>query len=219
MYIPLSDMEPLPFNACDYRCERCLATERCAVFRGLPDRDAHDPTLGSDPEGGDAALRDASGIFDETNGMLAEDTEEDAGEPGIDPDGSYVAGLRDRHEEAKNDPLYLLAFACMMETRDFLKTADPAVLPAGRDALEDIRWHHTIVPVKVFRAIRSDADPEMRFDAVNSAAVAVNSLTICIMAFDVLASAYPVIAQACKRLSLKASELKQYISSRFHSDK
>lgn len=204
-------METLPFNACDYRCERCLATERCAVFRDLSDREARNFALGRDSDGLDAALRDVGEIFSETRDMLAEK----AAEFGLDLDEVVDAGPRDIFEEAKKDPLYLSAFDFTMQARDFPKTAEPIMLIEGQDFLEDITWHHTVVSAKVFRAIGSDDEPEMRFDAVNSAAVAMNSLTICIMAFDALAPLYPMLEWECKRLSLNASELKQRISLRF----
>ena len=205
-------METLPFNACDYRCERCLATERCAVFQDLSGREARNFALGRDSGGLDAALRDVGEIFSETKDMLAEK----AAELGIDLDEIVAAGPRDIFEEAKKDPLYVSAFDFTMQVREFLKTAEPVILFEGQGFFEDITWHHTVVSAKVFRAIGSEDDAEMRFDAGNSAAVALNSLTICIMAFDALAPLYPVIEQACKRLSLKTAELKQYISSRFH---
>jgi len=204
-------METLPFNACDYRCERCLATERCAVFQDLSDRGARNFALGRDSDGLDAALRDVGDIFNETRDMLAEK----AAEFGIDLDEFAAAGPRDIFEEAKKDPLYVSAFDFTMQVRNFLKTAEPIMLLAGQDFLEDIMWHHTVVSAKVFRAIGSEDDPEIRFDAVNSAAVAMNSLAICIMAFDALAPLYPMLEWECKRLSGKSLELKQYISSRF----
>jgi hypothetical protein len=208
----LSDMETLPFNACDYRCERCLATARCAVFRDLSEREERNFALGRDSDGLDAALRDVGEIFNETRDMLAEK----AAELGIDLEELVDAGPRDIFEEAKKDPLYLSAFDFMTQVRDFLKIAEPIMLLEGQDFLEDIAWHHTVVAAKVFRAIGSEDEPEMRFDAVNSAAVAMNSLTICIMAFDALAPLYPMHEWECKRLSVKSLELKQHISLRFN---
>jgi hypothetical protein len=205
-------METLPFNACDYRCERCLATERCAVFQDLSDRETRNFALGRDSDGLDAALRDVGEIFNETKDMLAEK----AAEFGIDLDELADAGPRDIFEEARKDPLYLSAYDFMVHAQEFLKTAEPIILLEGRDFLEDVIWHHTVIPAKVFRAIGSDDEPEMHFDAVNSAAVAMNSLTICIMAFDALAPLYSVLERECKRLSVKSLELKQYISSRFY---
>ena len=50
-------METLPFNACDYRCERCLETEQCAVFRMGAELDERSFALGRETEGIEA-LRD-----------------------------------------------------------------------------------------------------------------------------------------------------------------
>jgi hypothetical protein len=205
-------METLPFNACDYRCERCLVTERCAVFQDLSDRGARNFALGRDSDGLDAALRDVGESFNETRDMLAEK----AAEFGIDLAELADAGPRAIFDEAKKDPLYLPAFDFMIQAQEFLKTAEPIILLEGRDYYEDIIWHHTVVPAKAFRAIGSEDEPEMRFDAVNSAAVAMNSLIICNMAFDALAPLYPTIERECKRMSLKALELKQHIRSRFN---
>ena len=41
-------MKRLPFNVCDYRCERCLETADCAVFRKLQERSLRDWIAGSD---------------------------------------------------------------------------------------------------------------------------------------------------------------------------
>jgi len=204
-------METLPFNACDYRCERCLETERCAVFQKNWERAERNFALGKESEGLDAALRDVGDIFAETRELITEK----AAEFGIDLDQLDDAEPRDPFEEAVKDPLYQAAYDFMTQVRDFLKTTELIITPAGQDFLEDITWHHTVVSAKVFRAIGSDDDPEMRFDAVNSAAVAMKSLTISIMAFDALAPLYPALEQECKRVSLKASELKQLIGARF----
>lgn len=119
-------------------------------------------------------------------------------------------------EWAEKDPLYLSAYDFTTQARDFLKTAEPVILLEGRDFLEDIIWRHAVISAKVFRAIGSEDEPEMRFDTANSAAVAMNSLTICIMAFDALAPLSPTLERERKRMSLKALELKPHISSRFN---
>jgi hypothetical protein len=70
------------------------------------------------------------------------------------------------------------------------------------------------VSAKVFRAIGND-DPDIRFDAVNSSAVAVKSLTICIMAFDALASRYADISEECREFFETAAGIKQAVRERF----
>ena len=207
-------MKTSPYNACDYRCERCLETERCKVFQMESEREARNFALGRDSHGIEAALRDVGKIFAETKEMLLEKAEEFD----IDFNELADAGPSDGFEEAKNDPLYLRSFDFTMKTRAFLEKIAPVITSMGKEFFDDIEWHHTIVSAKVFRAIGSDDEPEMRFDAVNSAAVAIKSLTICIMAFDTLASRYPEISGECREFSDMASGIKQTLRERFASD-
>jgi hypothetical protein len=204
-------METLPFNACDYRCERCLETEHCAVFRMEAEREVHNFALGRETHGIEAALRDVEDIFAETKEMLLEKAEEF----GIDLDKLADAGPRDTFEEAKKDSLYQRSFEITMNIHALLKKIEPVITPAGKEFFDDVVWHHTVFSAKLFRAIGPDDDPEMRFDAVNSAAVAMKSLTICIMAFDKLASLYPTLSKESKEFSQKMTGLKQAIRARF----
>lgn len=105
-----------------------------------------------------------------------------------------------------------------MKTHALLKKIGPIITPEDQEFFDDIDWHHTVVSAKVFRAIRSNDEPEIRFDAVNSAAVAIKSLTICIMAFDTLATRYNDISAECKEFSKTAREIKQAIRHRFPAD-
>ena len=207
---PIS-MKTLPFNACDYRCERCLETEQCAVFRMGSEREARDLALGRETDCIEAALRDVGDIFAETKEMLLEKAEEF----GIDLDGFADAGPRQEFEDAKKDPLYQRSFEFTMSARALLEKIEPIIAAAGKEIFDDIEWHHTVISAKTFRAIKSDYEPEMRFDAVNSAAVAMKSLTICIMAFDELASRYPEIPGECRGFSETATRIKQAIRERF----
>lgn len=175
------------------------------------ERDDRNFALGRETEGMEAALRDISEIFEETKELLLEKAEEF----GVDVDNLPDAEPRDIFEEARKDPLYLRSYDFTMKAHAFLKKIEPVITPAGQEFFDDIEWHHTVVSAKVFRAIGND-DPEIHFDAVNSAAVAVKSLTICIMAFDELASLYPEISGKCKGFSKIASEIKQAVRERFN---
>jgi hypothetical protein len=207
-------METSPYNACDYRCERCLVTEQCAVFHMGSERETRNFALGRETDSIEAALRDVGEIFAETKEMLLEKAEEF----GIDLDEIADAGQHDEFEEAKKDPLYQSSFEFTMATQALLKKIDPSITPAGKEFFDDIVWHHTVVSAKVFRAIGTDDELEMRSDAVNSAAVAMKSLTICIMAFDSLAALYPALSKECKGFSQKTTELKHAIRKRFAAD-
>lgn len=180
------------------------------MFRMEAERDSRNFALGRETEGMEAALRDVGEIFAETKEMLLEAAEE------FDIDLEELADAEPRvaFEERKKDPLYQRAFAFTMQTHRFLRRIEPVITPAGRESFDDIQWHHTIVSAKVFRAI-SDDDPDMRFDSINSAAVAIKSLTICVMAFDELASRYPGISEECAEFGKIATDIKQAVRERF----
>lgn len=181
------------------------------MFRMESDREARNFALGRETHGIEAALRDVGDIFEETKEMLVEKAEE----LDIDLDELADAGPRAEVEEAKKDPLYQRSFEFTMKIHAFLEKIEPVITATGKEFFDDIVWHHTVVSAKTFRAICSNYDPEMRFDAVNSAAVAMKSLTICIMAFDTLASRYPDISEECGEFSDMASGIKLALRERF----
>jgi hypothetical protein len=177
-------------------------------------REARNFALGRETHGIEAALRDVGEIFAETKEMLLEKAEEFD----IDLDELADAAPRDIFDEAQKDPLYRRSFDFTMKTRAFIKKIEPVITSEGKEFFDDIEWHHTVVSAKVFRAIGSDDEPEMRFDAVYSAAVAMKSLTICIMAFDMLASRYPEMSGECREFSDIAKGIKQTLRKRFAFD-
>lgn len=210
----ITQINSFSFNACDYRCERCLETEQCAVFRMESEREVRNSALGRETAGIEAALRDAGDVFAETKEMLLEQAEEFD----IDLDGLADAGPRPAYTEAKKDSLYQRSYDFTMKTHAFLEKIEPVITTAGKEFFDNIIWHRTVVSAKVFRAVCSGYDPEMRFDAVNSAAVAIKSLIICIMAFDELSVRYPEISGECRGLSDMAAGIKQTLRERFTLD-
>jgi hypothetical protein len=175
------------------------------------ERDARNFAVGRETEGMEAALRDVGEVFAETKEMLLEMAKE------LDIDQEELANVEPRveSEEAKKDPLYQRSYEFTMRTHKFLEKIEPVITPAGRESFGDIQWHHTVVSAKVFRAIRSNDNPDMRFDSINSAAVAIKSLTICIMAFEELALRYPGIAKECGEFEKRATNIKQAVRERF----
>jgi hypothetical protein len=89
-------MNKYSYNACDYRCERCLETEQCAVFRNPSGRDARNFALGRETDGIEAALWDGEDIIVATEEMLLEKAEEFD----IDLDELTDAGPRGIHNYA-----------------------------------------------------------------------------------------------------------------------
>jgi hypothetical protein len=203
-------LKHLPFNACDYRCEHCLATAECAVFRKLQEMFPQG-SAGNDPV---AVLRQVRASFQETEELI----KLKARESGIDIDEiagtSSLEDIRENERRVMNDPLYRRARDFTVKTNAFLETARTMALDEAGGYLDDIAWHHTMVTAKIYRALGWRMDEEGAIDAKNSAAVAMKSLTICIMAFDELGSRYPGYSHQCTSLSVAARRLKQAIRER-----
>jgi len=210
-------MKLLPFNACDYRCERCLVTGECAVYQKTREH------LGKPrPDGGDgeddlsAVLDDIRATFQETKEKIRAGAEEF----GIDIDdipANYFEEEERKHEASMNDALFRRASDFTDQAREFLKTIDSLLDEEGdsRSFYEDVNWHHTIVSAKTFRAVSGEGNEYLVEDVRNSAAVAVKSLTICSFALEELASRFPDKAEACGKLGGMASSLKVDIRARW----
>lgn len=210
-------MKQLPFNACDYRCERCHVTAQCAVFQKLQDRSLLHTIKGVDADDPAVILEDIRESFRETEEMI----KQKARDFGIDIDaiagGTTAAEIEEEEDAASGDPLYKRSEEFTRETNGFLQAADAVIAGKEREYFDDLAWHHTVVSVKVFRAVgwRTDRDDLIALDGKNSAAVAAKSLTMCIMAFDHLAARYPALAEQCSRLSVQGREIKDEIRKRF----
>jgi hypothetical protein len=201
-------MKRLPFNACDYRCERCLETAECEVYLDGQER-ALDRRLGNRDGEDDlsAVLDNVKESFREAEEMIRAGAEKF----GIDIDDiptDVFDEVERRYDASRNDTLFCRASDFTQQTREFLKMIDPLVDGASRAFYDDIDWHHSVVSAKVFRAVGADGNEYRDEDARNSAAVAVKSLTICTMIFDELASRFPDISEACTKLGSMASALK-----------
>ena len=207
-------MKRLPFNACDYRCEHCLATADCAVFQKLQEPSLQDFIGSNNGNDSAAVLREIRESFRETEARI----KQKARELGIDLDGisggSSAEEIRETCLRTMNDPLYKRSYDFTMQTHEFLQAAERVVDGDAKDYFDDIAWHHTVVVAKVCRTVGWNSHEEGAVDAKNSAAVAVKSLTICIMAFDYLASRHPEISEECERLSAAARQIKEEIKER-----
>ncbi len=208
-------MNKLPFNACDYRCEHCLATDECAVFQKLQERLLQHALDGGDEHELAAVLHDVRESFRETETRIREK----AREIGIDIDAISDRTSREeilnQERNLLNDPLYRQSHDFTLETSRFLQAAKKVVDAAAQEYIDDIAWHHTVVTAKICRTLGWRADGENAADAADSAAVAVKSLTILIMAFDYLAAHYPNIAWECRKLYEDARKIKEGIRERF----
>ncbi len=207
-------MNELPFNACDYRCEHCLVTGDCAVYQQLRKRSLEHTldSLGEDDVS--AVLHDIQESFRETEAAI----KQKARDIGIDIDElsrtSSPEAMSRHRRKVDDDPLYRRALDFTRQAQKFLQTAGSVAGVKEQSYLDDIAWHHTVVAVKVYRALGWGGGTGGAVDSANSAAVAVKSLTICIMAFDYLASRSLVLSPVCRNLSDDARKIKEEIKTR-----
>ena len=209
-------MQRLPYNACDYRCERCHVTAECAVFRNLQRHPLLKPGAAGDGDPS-TVLEALRASFRETEQMI----KQKARDAGVDVDeiagGSSSPEIAGNSESMRDDPLYRQSGDFTEAVRRLLQSVDRTVEREAREYLSDLAWHHTIIPAKVFRALgwRTGKADEIAVDGKNSAAVAAKSAAICVLALDHLASRYPSLAPACRELSSAACHLREEINRRF----
>jgi hypothetical protein len=129
--------------------------------------------------------------------------------------GATVKEIVQRRQGTLHDALYQEALDLSAQSRQYVAAADSIVPESEREYLDDIAWHHTVVPAKVYRALGWWTEGSIADDAKHSAAVAMKSLTICNMAFDHLASTVPELEGEGRRLSAAGSRLKEAIKKRF----
>jgi hypothetical protein len=203
-------MSKPPFHMCDYLCEKCPETANCGVYAILEDK-ARSRQKGTDMRKPvHAQLDDVKESLDETIDLL----KRIAGDLGIELDDSPNAIDDLDRLYVEKDELCQLASTFATKAFVYLKRVDPFIKPTGREAFEDMAWHHTIVSVKTHRAVDSDYSgfPE---DATLSAEVAVKSLTKCIDALGRLGKEYPPASDEARALSKSALVVRLQIKKRF----
>ncbi len=201
-------MKSAPFNSCDYLCEKCARTEECTIYALLKEKARSKRT--SDEAGARPTvfLEDVKESLDEAMEML----QEMAAELDIELD---EAGLEDLDEYyIDRDELYQLSLTFTLKVHAFLKRIERLIRNRNRDAFEDIAWHHTIVSVKIHRAVASDYNG-LSDDAVASAGVALKSLAKCIDALTLIGTTCASAEKESRVLYNTAVEVKRQVSKRF----
>jgi hypothetical protein len=205
-------MNDSPYNACDYLCERCKETDNCSVYQSLKEKELLNQLAGKDKDDPENFLQDVQESLNEAKEML----EKMAAELNVDPD--EIADIEDVNiKHVEDDPLYKLAHDFTMKTHHFLKEVKILINQDAKTCFEDIAWYHTLVSVKIYRAIGSAYDGLIE-DAINSTGVALKSLNLCIKAFNDIAIIHPDISKKCRMLSKTARAIKKGIEVRFITD-
>jgi hypothetical protein len=135
-----------PYNYCDYRCEKCDATDRCLVYsRELEDRDQ-----------GKSMLESVSDSIKEAMDMVQEFIREkdiDISDAMDDDENSFQR----IHNMVKEIPVMKLGEEYLHKTMGFLKHYRERYLvpPLIEEAFADLSWYHTLLPVKMHRSLDS----------------------------------------------------------------
>ncbi len=199
--VDLSRFIPGIYNYCDRWCERCPVTAKCYLYWQERGRETEHRAAGRDPYDWDVVVEDVRKNFQQAIEMLREAAEEH----GIDLD--RLPEVEDTSPDPSAHPLHQRAEAYLESAHAFVKdlhqrlagehaTLEQRAMVLGpervageyRDILgahEVITWYHTLIPVKVHRALSSmmeaeqdeDGGQELHMgDALGSAKVAHESI-------------------------------------------
>jgi hypothetical protein len=201
-------MKSAPFNSCDYLCEKCARTEECPIYALLKEKARSKRTCGEAGAPPAVFLEDVKESLDEAMEML----QEMAAGMDIEFDDAAIEDLDECYID--RDELYQLSLTFTLKVHTFLKRIEGLIRSRNRDAFEDIAWHHTIVSVKIHRAVASDYNG-LSDDAIASVGVALKSLTKCSDALTLIGKTCASAEQESRMLLNTAVELKRQPANRF----
>lgn len=180
------------YNYCDRWCEHCRFRSKCLLYHREQKRLAEHEAKGEDPYDWDVVLGDIHEEFGETLKLIREA----AKKQGIDLDS--LPDEEVQMPDPGNHSLVQTASAYSKEASVFLKRLSDTIQKEGVDltkrvsyipsaendkqmlirvvsSYDTIMWYHTLIPVKIRRALQSkmeDEDEFSREDALVSAKIA-----------------------------------------------
>ncbi len=181
------------YNYCDRWCERCPLGHKCLLNAKEEKRLAKHKKKGEDPYDWDIIMQDMKEDFDETIKLLHKMAEERGIDLDVLPDEEY------ERYDASNHPIMKTANGYLSMAREFLEKLRETIQKEGVDlskrieiiptaegdittlrkivsSYEVIIWYHTLISVKVHRALQGKMESEpgefSQSDADGSAKVA-----------------------------------------------
>jgi len=180
------------YNYCDRWCERCRFRNKCSLYDKEKQRLAEHESKGEDPYDWDVVLKDIKEEFAETLRLIRTAAEKQ----GIDLDDLPDEDLE--MPDPSNHPMVMAASGYSKEAGGFLKALRDTIQKEGIDlskrveympsaegdkemlmrvvsSYDTIMWYHTLIPVKIRRALQSKMEHEDEFseeDALTSAKIA-----------------------------------------------
>jgi hypothetical protein len=180
------------YNYCDRWCERCRFRNKCSLYDKEQKRLAEHESKGEDPYDWDVVLEDMKEDFAETLKLLHKAAEQH----GINLDDIPEEDVE--MPDPSNHPLAIASSAYSKEASGFLKSLRDTIQKEGGDlskrvaympsaegdkeilmqilsSYDTIMWYHTLIPVKIRRALQGKMEEQDEFsreDALVSAKIA-----------------------------------------------
>ena len=207
-----------PYNRCDYRCGSCIHTRYCKLYQ-------LDQLPTAFPNGTDESPPDMAEVLGDMRESLRNTSlmlQHKARQAGNNPKRKTGLPVTPETPDPDNFPVYSQAHDFTLKLHQFVRhfldnvPADENIQELWPE-LDDISWHHTIISVKIARALTSqwEGDEFGREDANNSAEVALKSLRICRMAMGNLVERQPDLFDDLIELILGSIKIEKSLLQQF----
>lgn len=144
---------PLPYNYCDYRCDRCEHQDTCKVYKDEQERLLEHYVKGEDPHDPAVFMNDMKGIVDQTREMILNIAQE----KGFDFDS--IEDVEVPQVDPKQYVLYRLVRAYADEAHVFLRQLQQeGITEDAEEAYDDLMWYHTLLVAKTGRLVSTFED-------------------------------------------------------------
>lgn len=224
------------YNYCDRWCERCPLRHKCYLYAKEQKRIAKHKAKGEDPYDWNIVMQDVKENFDETLKLLHKTAEEQGIDLNTLPEEEY------KEYDPDNHPLMKVANTYLKMAQKFLKKLQQTIQTEGVDltkrveiipsakgdigtlrkvvsSYEVISWYHTLIPVKIHRALQSkmeiEADEFAQSDADASAKIAYIGIIKSIDALELIYNWNEDLQDSALALLVEINKLRKGIDKEF----
>lgn len=213
-----SKSEVPPYDRCDYRCDTCIHTKTCKLYQKEA-RETEDDWTGMPPE---TSIENVLASVKKSLLDTLQAIHSKAENLGIDLDEADADSQYQMPPAPETFPIYQEAYDFTLKCHQFLTdywNSEPPdeEIDDLQPELDDISWQHTLVSVKLARALTSqwDGDTFGKLDARYSAEVALRALRLCRLAMGNIVERYPGYFDTLIDLILMTNKIKQGIQDQF----
>ena len=213
-----SNSDVPPYDRCDYRCDTCIHTPTCKLYQ-KETRESEDGWSGMPPE---MSIENVLSSVKKSLLDTLQALHSKAENLGINLDESETDSKYELPPAPETFPVYQLAYDFTLRCHQFLTdywNSEPPdeEIENLRPELDDISWQHTLVSVKLARALTSqwDGDSFGTLDAKYSAEVALRALRLCRLAMGNIVERFPAYFDTLIDLILMTNKIKKGIQKQF----